>query len=317
MASVILEQLDTFGPANCRRLSYADAAAYTRNLATTHYENFSVVNWLLPKRLHEDFANVYAFCRWADDLGDETGDPRRSLELLAWWKCELAACYAGSPRHPVFVALQKTIANHAIPADPFEKLIDAFEQDQRVDRYENWPQVLDYCTRSADPVGRLVLYLCDLRDEPRQRLSDATCTALQLINFWQDVRRDIVERNRIYLPADALAAAGLSHQMLVDHVNGKRSLTAEQMASYHGVIRELVDRTTPLFQEGRRLWPLLPRDMRVPIQLFTLGGEAIVKRVHADGYDTLEKRPSLSKAAKAGLMMRALAGRYLGVGVTA
>lgn len=309
MASAILQQLDTFGPDRCERLSEQQAAEYTRRLVRTQYENFTVVSWLLPRHLRDDFANVYAFCRWADDLGDETGDPQRSLQLLAWWRRELADCYAGQPRHPVFVALRRTIQQHDIPSEPFEHLIDAFEQDQRLHRYETWDQTLDYCTRSADPVGRIVLYLCDYRDEHRQQLADATCTALQLINFWQDVRRDIIERDRIYVPAEDLRHHGLTHQHLVDHVRGHNPLTDEQRAAYRHTIRDLVDRTAPLFEKGRELWPLLGPDVRPSIQLFTLGGEAVMQAVRRIKYETLDHRPALSKATKARLITRAALGR--------
>ena len=313
MPSAILQQLDTYGPDRCEHLSRPEAEAYTRRLAGSHYENFSVVTWLLPRRLRGDFANVYAFCRWADDLGDEAGDPDRSLELLAWWRRELAACYADEPRHPVFIALHPTIRRHGIPPEPFEDLINAFEQDQRIHRYETWEQVIDYCTRSADPVGRLVLHMCGYDDAERQRLSDATCTALQLINFWQDVRRDIAERDRIYIPAEALAEHGLSHDDLVGHVRGDHPFTTEQHERYRRVIRDLVERTRPLFEEGRRLWPLLSRDVRPSIRLFTLGGEAVVRAVERIDYDTIDRRPALSRMTKGRLLGRAVAGRVMGL----
>ena len=184
------------------------AQQYTRWLATHHYENFNVVSWLLPKELHQHFHNVYAYCRWADDLGDEVPDTARALELLHWWERELDACYEGKPSHPVFVALRETITAKDIPKQPFADLLKAFRQDQTVKRYPNWDAVLGYCVYSANPVGRLVLYLCGYRDEQRQRLSDATCTALQLANFWQDVSRDL-EKGRIYIPMDAAASHGL------------------------------------------------------------------------------------------------------------
>jgi len=206
----------------------------------------------------------------------------------------------------VFVALRPTIRRHDIPAEPFEDLIDAFVQDQRVHRYDTWEQVLDYCTRSADPVGRLVLYLCGYRDERRQRLSDQTCTALQLINFWQDVRRDIVERDRIYVPADVLTKHGLRHGHLVAHVSGERPFTAEQRQAYRAVIRELVDRTEPMFVEGRRLWPMLAADVRLSIQLFTFGGESVLKAVRRMDHDTIDTRPSVGKATKIMLMLRVM-----------
>jgi squalene synthase HpnC len=191
-----------------------EAQAYTRWLATHHYENFNVASWLLPKELHQHFYNLYAYCRWADDLGDEIPARERALELLDWWERELDACYEGRPSHPVFVALRETIAAKDVPKQPFADLLKAFRQDQVVKRYPTWDAVLDYCVYSANPVGRLVLYLCGYRDEERQRLSDATCTALQLANFWQDVSRDL-EIGRIYIPLDRAAAHGLSEQDIV------------------------------------------------------------------------------------------------------
>ncbi len=184
-----------------------DACAYTRWLATHHYENFHVVSFLLPKRLHQDFYNVYAYCRWADDLGDEIGDRAESLRLLAWWRGELDAMYQGRAAHPVFVALEETVRRHQIPRQPFADLIQAFVQDQTVTRYPNWDELFGYCRYSANPVGRLVLYLCGYSDAARQRLSDATCTALQLANFWQDVTVDL-GKDRVYIPLEVLERHG-------------------------------------------------------------------------------------------------------------
>src|SRR5437764_5947643 len=141
------------------------AQEYTRWLATHHYENFHVVTFLLPKPLHQDLYNVYAFCRWADDLGDEIGDPAVSLRLLAWWRDELYAMYEGRTHHPVFVALEGTARKYDLPRQLFDDLIRAFEQDQTVTRYRNWDEVFGYCRYSANPVGRLVLRLCGYADE--------------------------------------------------------------------------------------------------------------------------------------------------------
>src|SRR5215831_18907683 len=190
--------------------------AYTRWLATHHYENFHVVSFLLPKRLHQDFYNVYSYCRWADDLGDEIGDTTESLRLLAWWRGELDAMYAGRTKHPVFVALAPTVARYGIPREPFDNLICAFEQDQTVIRYSNWEELFGYCRNSANPVGRLVLYLCGYSDERRQKLSDATCTALQLANFWQDVTVDLL-KDRVYLPLAVLEHHGYTVDELFAH----------------------------------------------------------------------------------------------------
>jgi squalene synthase HpnC len=328
MPPPIIQQLDTYGPRTCAQLDYAQADAYTRDLAHSHYENFTVVSWLLPRSLREHFHHVYAFCRWADDLGDEAGDPARALELLAWWRVELDRCYAGAPRHPVFVALRPTIERYDIPRQPFDDLIDAFVQDQRLHRYDTLAQTLDYCTRSANPVGRLVLYLCGYRDDRRQALSDATCTALQLANFWQDVRRDILERDRVYVPAEVAAAHGLDIATLVTAVKADAASCSAGCAAplpsagitalpgvlpaYRATLKDLVDRTAPLFAQGRGLWPLLNRRVRLDIELFTLGGESILRLIRSQNYDTLSRRPTLSKSAKLALLSRALLGRLSG-----
>ena len=315
LSTAILDQLETFGPKRCPQLTYAQADDYTRRLARSHYENFTVVSWLLPRRLRDDFRHVYAFCRWADDLGDETGDPGRSLELLEWWRQELDRCYAGQPRHPVFVALAPTLERHDIPRTPFDDLIDAFVQDQRTTRYATFDQVLDYCTRSANPVGQLVLYLCGYRDQHRQQLSDATCTALQLTNFWQDVRRDIVDRGRVYLPDDVARAHGLDIELMVRTVCSAEP-TETLTSSLCATVRDLVERTRPLFAQGRALWPLVTPHVRPDIKLFTFGGEAILKRIRRQGYDTLTRRPRLGGRVKAGLLLRAAWGKlFAGRGV--
>lgn len=306
MASLVMDQLDRFGPEHCEQLTLAQARQWAADLAISHYENFSVLSTLLPRPLRPHFACVYAFCRWADDLGDEAGDPRRSMHLLDWWRDELARCYANQPRHPVFVALVPTIEQFQIPAKPFEDLIDAFVQDQSVQRYQTWAQVVDYCTRSADPVGRLVLYMCGHRDIQRQQLSDQTCTALQLVNFWQDIRRDILERDRIYVPTEVLARHKLSHDDLIAHVRGEKTCDARP------VIRELMDRTWPLFDKGAELWPLLEREIRPVIRLFWLGGRSVMRKIERMDYRTLDRRPALSKATKLRLIGRALVGRWTG-----
>src|SRR6202140_2304797 len=209
------------------------AQDYTRWLATHHYENFNVVSWLLPKELHQHFYNLYAYCRWADDLGDEIPVRERALELLDWWECELDACYQGRPAHPVFVALRETIVAKDVPKQPFADLLKAFRQDQVVKRYPTWDAVEDYCVYSANPVGRLVLYLCGYRDEERQRLSDATCTALQLANFWQEVSRAL-EIGRIYIPLDCAVAHEMSEQDIVSRKFDTR---------YVSLMKELIEYT--------------------------------------------------------------------------
>src|SRR4051794_10582713 len=196
-----MDDLRLYGPTSETSVSREEAWAYCAHLAATHYENFSVVTWLTPREHRAAFQSIYAFCRWSDDLGDEIGDPERSIALLAWWRGELQAMVAGRARHPVMIALADTVARYEIPIGPFEALIAAFEQDQRVAEYLTYSQLSDYCTRSANPVGHLVLYVAGAFDEEGARLADATCTALQLANFWQDVARDLAI-GRIYIPRE-------------------------------------------------------------------------------------------------------------------
>jgi squalene synthase HpnC len=274
-----------------------DAAAYTRWLATSHYENFHVVSFLLPKRLHQDFYNVYSYCRWADDLGDEMGDTAESLRLLAWWRAELDAMYAGRATHPVFVALGPTVRRHGIPREPFADLVQAFIQDQTVTRYRNWEHLFDYCRCSANPVGRLVLYLCGYSDAERQRLSDATCTALQLANFWQDVTVDLL-KDRVYIPLDVMGRHGYG----VDELYGRRFTPA-----FREVMREIVAKARELFEVGLPLVRKVDRRLALDLDLFSRGGIRVLDKIRAQDYDVLRARPAISKAERVGLLVGSLA----------
>lgn len=288
---------DTVRAAFAPVATLVEAEAYTRKLAHSHYENFSVVTFFVPKHLRQDFCNVYAFCRVADDLGDEVGDTTLASEYLGRFKEQLREAYDGKADTAVFVALRGTIDRHDIPIAPFADLIDAFEQDQRVNRYDTFDQLVDYCRRSADPVGRLVLYLCGYRDEQRQRLSDKTCTALQLANFWQDVRRDLTDRNRIYLPRESMAKFGVTEEQVA---------VFRFDANFAAMMKAEVDRTRGLFDEGAALLPLLDPVVRRQISLFEQGGRAVLRAIERRGYDTLSARPRLSKWQKSRLVMRAL-----------
>ncbi|HWF12505.1 MAG TPA: squalene synthase HpnC [Candidatus Acidoferrales bacterium] len=285
-------------PSGC---SVAEAERYTRRLATGHYENFNVASWLLPRHLHQHFYNLYAYCRWADDLGDEIPDSGRAIALLNEWDQELRGCYAGEASHPVFIALHKTISELNIPIEPFSDLLIAFRQDQTVHRYVTWSDVYGYCRYSANPVGRLVLYLCGYRDAERQRLSDATCTALQLANFWQDVTRDL-EKGRIYIPMEALAAHGLMEDDIV-----QRRFDAR----YVSLMKELIARTRQLFSEGLPLASSVDSKLRVDIEMFSRGGMSVLDAIEAIGYNTLERRPSISKSKQFTLLLRALSLRLI------
>jgi len=272
----------------------AEAYAYCRRLATSHYENFTVVSWLLPRALRPHMHAVYAYCRGVDDLGDEASGDR--LGLLDEWEAELLRCYQGAAREPSFIALQETVRRFDIPREPFLRLIEANRVDQRVNRYRTYDDLLAYGENSANPVGHLVLYLFGYRDEERQRLSDATCTALQLTNFWQDVRRDL-EKGRIYIPLEDMERFGYGEADMI----GLRS---------DGRFRELmafqVGRTRELFRRGLELIPRVRGRLRLDLKLFSLGGLAVLDAIEASGYDTLGRRPRLSRSRKASLVLRGL-----------
>jgi squalene synthase HpnC len=284
----------------------SEARAYCARLARGHYENFSVASWFLPKRLHQHFFNVYAYCRISDDLGDEVGDTRLSLALLDRWEEELGAMYGSNggghtPTHPVFVALAETVQEFGIPQHEFSNLLTAFRQDQTVSRYESFDDLLGYCRNSANPVGHLVLYLCGYADDERQQLSDCTCTALQLANFWQDVGDDW-RRGRVYLP---------QRDMEVFHVT--EATIAEGIATepFRGLLRTEVGYARELFEEGLPLIGMVDRELAIDLDLFSRGGLEILRAIEEREFDVLSKRPAIVKSRKAGLAMRAVAAKLL------
>lgn len=292
-------------PANYRFPAVAptleQARAYCKELAESHYENFHVATWFLPKRLRPHFHAIYAYCRISDDLGDEVGNAATALALLQLWSDELDECYEGRARHPVFVALADTIRECSIPKKPFADLLTAFRQDQSVARYESMEDVLDYCRFSANPVGRLVLYACGEADEEKFRLSDATCTALQLANFWQDVRRDYA-KGRVYLPQKDMRFFHVSDVMIAEGI-----ATPE----FRGLMRCQVEYTRGLFEEGLPLIGMVSRDLAVDLDLFSRGGLEILRAIEGQNYDVLSARPAISKRAKASLAMRAVIAKLL------
>jgi squalene synthase HpnC len=281
--------------------SLAEAQIYCERLAKTHYENFSVATWFLPAKLRQHFYNVYAYCRISDDLGDEVGNPQQSLELLDQWEAELNACYAGSPRHPVFVALAGTVRQFAIPKHEFSDLLIAFRQDQTVTRFETFNDVLGYCRYSANPVGHLVLYLCGYSDAQRQQLSDYTCTALQLANFWQDVAVDF-QKGRIYLPLEDLRRYGVTGD---DIAGGCATPQFLELMKFE------VERAREWFERGMPLVKQVDRELAVDLQLFSRGGQEILNAIERQGFDVLRKRPVISKPRKLWLVTRAAAGKLL------
>jgi squalene synthase HpnC len=277
----------------------AEARAYCRKLATSHYENFSVVTWFLPRELHEHFYAVYAYCRISDDLGDEVGDAATSLRLLDAWEEELNACYEGTPKHPVFVALAETVKKCRIPKKPFADLLVAFRQDQTVTRYETFEDLLKYCRNSANPVGRLVLYVCGYRDEQLQFLSDYTCVALQLANFWQDVTVDW-QKGRVYLPLEDLRRFKVTERQIAER---RFSNEFKELMKYE------VGRARDLFNMGLPLAGLVDKRLGMDIELFTRGGQEILNAIERQRYDVLKSRPAISKARKLTLVLGAAVRR--------
>ena len=276
-----------------------EARAWCRRLSETHYENFHVVSWFLPQRLRPHFHSIYAYCRVSDDLGDEVGNREQSLALLDLWGAELDACYRGEARHPVFVALAETIRACEIPKEPFADLLVAFKQDQIVTRFATMQDVLGYCRYSANPVGHLVLYACGYRDAERFALSDHTCSALQLANFWQDVRVDY-QKDRIYIPREDMDRFGVTEQ---DIASGRFT------PQFRDLMQHEVDYARQMFHAGLPLIRMVDRELAVDLDLFSRGGLEILRAVEQQDYNVLRARPAISKARKAALLLRALASR--------
>jgi squalene synthase HpnC len=283
--------------------SLPESQQYCERLARSHYENFSVATWFLPKKLRQDFLNVYAYCRISDDLGDEVGDAPASLALLNEWQSQLDACYHGNPRHPVFVALAETVKKFAIPKHEFSDLLIAFRQDQTVTRFETFDDVLAYCRYSANPVGHLVLYLCGYSDADRQQLSDYTCTALQLANFWQDVTVDYA-KGRIYLPLEDLHRYAVTEEDIAQ----KRNTPA-----FCETMKFEVERAREWFQLGLPLMKKVDAQLAIDLELFTRGGQEILKAIERQRFAVLGRRPVISRPRKLALVARAALGTFKGL----
>ena len=267
-------------------LDLASAELFCRQVAAAHYENFTVATRLVPADMRQDLANVYTFARWSDDLADESdGD---ATDVLKAWRSGLDDCFAGDPKHPVFVALSRTVECHKLPIEPFADLIDAFIQDQTVERYDSREQLLDYCRRSANPVGRIVLCLANCRATDQFELSDSICTGLQLVNFWQDVRRDHLA-GRIYIPAEDMQRHGVSETMF-------EAPTASP--EFIALLTEEVAWAEAFFDKGQSLVNTAPTVLRPAIRLFLEGGRGVAKAIRHTGFDTLANRPTLSRSTK-------------------
>jgi squalene synthase HpnC len=279
----------------------AAAEAFCRDVASRHYENFTVATRLVPPRLRQHLANVYAYARWSDDLADEAASPTEAARDLAAWRQGLAACFAGRPGHPVYVALADTVRQTGLTIEPFAHLLDAFEEDRAFDaagvavRYADRNELVAYCRRSADPVGRIVLALEGCRDAAMVALSDCICTGLQLVNFWQDVRRDRLA-GRVYLPRDDMRRHGVEESMLDAP---RAALPLKQLLS------EEVSWAREYFDAGAPLARVAPPALRPAIGMFLAGGRAVADAIERAGFDTLLRRPTVGKWTKLRLAARA------------
>jgi squalene synthase HpnC len=321
-------ELARFGPAASSAVfSAEEARAYCRRLAESHYENFTVASRFFPRHLHQHFCNVYAYCRWADDLADEGAGDRgqgsgvrgqgtgvggqksevrgqrsgyavgtSAVELLEWWEGQLEAAYAGEARHPVFVALVETIEEVAVPKESLADLLVAFQRDQVQTRYETLAELLTYCQKSANPVGRIVLHLGRAIDDENVRLSDSICTGLQLANFWQDVRRDY-ESGRIYIPQENCRRHGWDEA---------RFAAGRCDAAFREMMRPLVEDAESRLLAGQPLVGRVGRDLRLPVRLFIGGGLAVLAAIKRSDYDVWSRRPVVGRLTKLRLVVAAL-----------
>ncbi len=276
------------------RPTLAEAQAWCRELTKSHYENFHVATFFLPERVRPHFESIYAYCRVSDDLGDEVDSPAVATRLLNSWGSMLDECYDAPERsmHPVFVALHETIAACDLPRQLFHDLLIAFRMDQVKTEYETWDELLEYSHYSANPVGRLVLWVCGYRDENIALLSDKVCTALQLANFWQDVVED-KERGRRYLPAESMIRFNVDEGQIEGRV-----FTPE----FRAMVQDLVVRTRTMLHEGGVISKHVDRELAVTLNLFRKGGDAILDGIVAQDYDVLRGRPVVSKAKKLSLV---------------
>jgi squalene synthase HpnC len=302
--SAFESQLAIYGPADCNvRPTLADAKRYCRWLACGHYENFSVASFLLPTLLREPFYAIYSYCRWADDLGDETGSTERATKLLDWWENELECCFDDArdgteqSTHPVYVALCDVLKRYPLPKQPFADLLKAFRQDQRKHTYATMDELLNYCEYSANPVGRIVLYLAAAVWKTREpnadelRWSDSICTGLQLANHWQDVSRDR-KIGRCYIPEASMKQYGIERD---GDWNNKR---------FREMMKELVKEATEKLEFGEPLIASIPKKVRHSIALFVEGGKSILNEIRKANYNVSNKRPKVSALRKIWILMR-------------
>lgn len=292
----VLDDLKRYGPSSApNQLSLAECQAYCGALTRLHYENFSVASRLVPREMRQHLANVYAYCRWSDDLADETGDSELATSLLAWWRDQLEQCYRGQAVHPVFVALSQTIEKYELSQELFANLLDAFLQDQTTKRYENVEQLKEYCRGSADPVGRILLAMCNIDDPESLRQSDSVCTGLQIANFCQDIRVDSL-RDRIYMPREIWSNFDVDEAMI---------LSAKPNEKLKKALKYWCQCSHQHLSDGLLLVQTVPPWLARDLQLFVRGGLRILEEIRRSDYDVWSREIEVSRNTKLFLLFRA------------
>lgn len=278
--------------------SAEQAFHYCQRLTSEHYENFPVASFFIPSDKRRYVYAIYAFARTADDYADEPGlTPAERMEYLNAWDEQLTECYLGKAQHPIFVALRETVDRFEIPQELFQHLLQAFRSDVTTHRYETFDDLLEYCSCSANPVGRLILLLFNYRSEETMSYADSICTALQLTNFWQDVSIDL-QKNRIYIPLEDLREFGCTEEDLFAH-NASRG--------FKDLVTFEIERTAGLFREGEPLLAHVGNDLAFEMKLTWHGGMKILEKIEKNKFDVFKKRPTLNAFDKARLMVSSLA----------
>ncbi|MBI3317540.1 MAG: squalene synthase HpnC [Candidatus Omnitrophica bacterium] len=274
------------------------AYRYCQWLTDSHYENFPVASWLLPRQKRPHVAAIYAFARSADDFSDEAKYQGRSEELLLAWRKALKG--NGLSDHPIFLALSDTIHRAHLPVQLLDDLLTAFLMDATKRRYADWEELLTYCRYSANPVGRLVLWIFGIEEEALARFSDSICTGLQLANHWQDLRIDLVEKDRLYIPQTLLD----EHRISVEELKGFASRPVDER--FRRLMKELLRRTRTLFDEGEPLLASVKGRLRLELKLTLLGGREILNLIESNGHDPFRRRPVITALKKTQLLAHAL-----------
>jgi len=282
--------------AHLEKASLEKAFEHCLKIAHSHYENFPVASIAIPKNLRPYVAAVYAFARTADDFADEAQFAENRMARLVEWENQLKSMKTIPPTHPIFIALRETVERFSIPLSLFENLLKAFKMDVVVKRYKNFNEVLNYCRYSANPVGRIILYLFGYPAPKFMEYSDSICTALQLANFWQDIAVDL-KKDRIYIPEEEMNRFHVTESELQQNVLNE---------NFKRLIFFQVERTQELFDQGKILCAKIPGRLGYELRLTWLGGTTILKKIMKKEGDIFNHRPTLSKPDVFWMIFRAM-----------